>query len=125
MDQQGQQRVNQAAEEFTNALVESFRAASERGVNTQEQNAQLTQQFFYQVIDNLRTQAEDTRQMGQQLADQQQRAAEAGRTLTQESVDAYMDFVNSMFSFGMQGAQAAQRGAQEAPPQGGGGGGGQ
>ena len=121
MDQQGQQRVNQAAQEFTNALVESFRAASETGVSVQEQNAQLTQQFFNQVIDNLRTQAEDTRQMGQQLADQQQRAMEAGRTLTQESVDAYMQFVNSMFAFGMQGAQAAQRGAQEA---GGGGGGG-
>ncbi len=123
MDQQQQQRVNQAAEEFTNALTESFRAASEAGVNVQEQNAQLTQQFFNQVIDNLRTQAEDTRQMGQQLADQQQRAFQAGQTLTQESVDAYMEFVNSMFTFGQQGAQAAQRGAQETPPQGGGGGG--
>jgi hypothetical protein len=113
-----QQRVNQAAQEFANALVESFRAASEAGVNVQEQNAQLTQQFFNQVIENLRTQAEDTRQMGQQLADQQQRAFQAGQTLTQESVDAYMEFVNSMFTFGQQGAQAAQRGAQEAPPRG-------
>ncbi len=109
-----QQRINQAAQEFSDALVQSFRAASERGVNVQEQNAQLTQQFFNQVIDNLRTQAEDTRQMGQQLADQQQRAMEAGRTLTQESVDAYMEFVNSMFTFGQQGAQAAQRGTEEA-----------
>jgi ABC-type transporter Mla subunit MlaD len=122
MDQQEQQRLNQAAEEFTNALVESSRAAADRGVNAQEQNAQLTQEFFNRVIENLRTQAEDTRQMGQQLADQQQRATEAGRTLTQESVNAYMDFVNSMFTFGQQGAQAAQRGAQEAPPRGGGGG---
>jgi Na+/phosphate symporter len=121
MAEQQQQGVNQAAEEFTNALVESFRVASERGVNVQEQNAQLTQQFFNQVIDNLRTQAEGTRQLGQELADQQQRAMEAGRTLTQESVDAYMEFVSSMFSFGQQGAQAAQRGAQEAPAQGGGG----
>jgi hypothetical protein len=61
------------------------------------------------VIDNLRTQAEDTRQMGQQLADQQQRATEAGQTLTQESVDAYMEFVNSMFSFWQGGAQQARR----------------
>ena len=60
--------------------------------------------------------------MGQQLAEQQQRATEAGQALTQESVNAYMDFVNSMFTFGQQGAQAAQRGAQEAPPRGGGGG---
>ena len=34
-----------------------------------------------------------------------------------------MDFVNSMFNFGQQGAQAAQRGAQEAPTGGGQGGG--
>src|SRR5919202_5899517 len=114
MDQQEQQRLNQAAEEFTNALVESSRAAADRGVNAQEQNAQLTQEFFNRVIENLRTQAEDTRQMGQQLADQQQRAAEAGRTLTQESVDAYMDFVNSMFSFGRGTTEAAQRGAEQA-----------
>ncbi len=33
MDEQQQQRLNQAAEEFTNALVESFRIASERGVD--------------------------------------------------------------------------------------------
>ncbi|HZY57183.1 MAG TPA: hypothetical protein VFE09_05230, partial [Rubrobacteraceae bacterium] len=71
MAEQQQQRINDAAQQFTDALVQSFRAASERGVNAQEQNAQLTQEFFNRVIDNLRTQAEDTRQMGQQLADQQ------------------------------------------------------
>src|ERR671929_1020302 len=125
MDQQEQQRLNEAAQEFADAFVQAQRAAAERGVSMQELNAQLTQEFFNRVIENLRTQAEDTRQMGQQLADQQQRATEAGQTLTQESVRAYMDFVNSMFTFGQQGAQAAQRGAQQASPRGGGGGGGQ
>jgi hypothetical protein len=124
MDEQQQQRVNQAAEEFTNALVESFRIASERGVNAQEQNARLTEDFFNRTIENLSAQAVGTRQMGQQLADKQQRATEAGQQLTQEAVNAYMDFVNSMFNFGQQGAQAAQRGAQEAPTGGGGQGGG-
>ena len=33
MDDQQQQRVNQAAEEFTDVLVQSMRAASEQGVN--------------------------------------------------------------------------------------------
>ena len=112
MDEQQQRRVNEAAEQFTSALVESFRAVSGRGERAQEQSAQLTQDFFNRVVENLRTQAEDTRQMGQQLADQQQRATEAGRTLTQESVSAYMDFVNSMFSAAQVGGQAAQRGAQ-------------
>src|ERR671933_657686 len=124
MDEQEQQRLNQAAQEFSDAFIQAQRAAADRGVSAQEMNAQLTQEFFNRVIENLHTQAEDTRQLGQQLADQQQRATEAAQTLTQESVDAYMDFVNSMFTFGQQGAQAAQRGAQEAPPRGGGGGGG-
>ena len=108
MDEQRQQRIDEAAQQFTSALVESFRAVSARGERAQEQSAQLTQEFFDRVIENLRTQVEDTRQMGQQLADQQQRATEAGQQLTQESVDAYMEFVNSMFSF-YQGSVAQER----------------
>ena len=122
MDQQEQQRLNEAAQQFTEAFVQAQRAAAERGVSMQEQNAQLTQDFFNRVIENLRTQAEDTRGLGQQLGGLQQQATEAGRTLTQESVSAYMDFVNSMFSAAQLGGQAAQRGAQEAPPRQGGGG---
>ena len=97
-EQQQQQRINQAADQFANAIRESYQTMAERGIAAQELNAQLTQEFFNRVIENLRTQVEDTQQMGQQLADQQQRATEAGQTLTQESVNAYMDFVNSMFS---------------------------
>jgi ABC-type transporter Mla subunit MlaD len=112
MDQQEQQRLNEAAQQFTDAFVQAQKAAADRGVSLQEMNAQLTEDFFNRVIENLRTQAEDTRELGQQLADQQQRATEAGRTLTQESASAYMDFVNSMFSAAQVGGQAAQRGAQ-------------
>src|SRR5919199_6507499 len=122
MDQQEQQRLNEAAQQFTEAFVQAQRAAAERGISMQEMNAQLTQDFFNRVIENLRTQAEGTRGLGQQLGGLQQQATEAGRTLTQESVNASMDFVNSMFSTVQLGGQAAQRGAQEAPPRGGGGG---
>ena len=121
MDQQEQQRLNEAAQQFTEAFVQAQRAAAERGVSMQEMNAQLTQDFFNRVIENLRTQTEETRGLGQQLGGLQQQATEAGRTLTQESVRASMDFVNSMFSTVQLGGQAAQRGAQEAPPRGGGG----
>ena len=109
MAEEQQQQINQASEQLANAIRDSYRVMAERSVSAQELNAQLTQDFFNRVIENLRTQAEDTRQMGQQLADQQQRATEAGQQLTQESVDAYMDFVNSMFSYWQGGAQQAQR----------------
>jgi ABC-type transporter Mla subunit MlaD len=112
MAEEQQQRINQAAEQFANAVRDSYQAVADRTVSAQELNAQLTQDFFNRVIDNLRSQAEDTRQMGQQLTDQQQRATEAGRTLTQESVDAYMDFVNSMFTFWQGGVEQAQRQTQ-------------
>jgi ABC-type transporter Mla subunit MlaD len=110
MDEQDQRRINQAAQQFSDALVQSSKAAADRGLAAQEINAQLTQDFFNRVVENLRTQAEDTRQMGQELAEQQQRAGEAGRTLTQESLSAYMDFVNSMFSFAQRSGQEASQG---------------
>ena len=108
-----QQRINEAAQRFADALVRSFKAVSERTVASQEQGALLTQDFFNRVIENLRAQADDTRQMTQQLADQQQRAAEARQILTGASVDAYMDFVNSMFTFYQGSVEATQKGARE------------
>ena len=93
--------------------MRSFKAVSERTVASHEQGALLTQDFFNRVIENLRAQADDTRQMTQQLADQQQRAAEARQILTGASVDAYMDFVNSMFTFYQGSVEATQKGARE------------
>jgi putative cell wall-binding protein len=113
MDQQSQQRINEAAEQFTDALVESYKVVAERGAAAQEQGAQLTENFFNRVIDNLRIQVEENRQATQRLADQQQRQADAAQTLTRESVEAYMDFLNSAFSFWQGGVQTAERGARE------------
>ncbi len=112
MDEQQQQRMNEAAQQFADALVQAFRATADRAVGAQEHGAQLTQDFFNRVTENLRAQGEDTQQMTQQLADQQQRATEAGRTLTQESVDAYMDFVNSMFNVWQESVEQARRQTQ-------------
>jgi uncharacterized protein YdiU (UPF0061 family) len=109
-----QQRLNQAAEQFTDVVAQSFKAAIEQGVSAQKQNAEFTQGFLNKVLENLRAQVEDTRQMGHQLADRQQQGAEAAQTLTQESVDAYISFVNSMFSFQRENIEASQRGDEEA-----------
>ena len=118
MDRQQQQNVEQAAQQFTDALVSSFRALSERTIGTQEQGARLTEEFFNQVVNNLRSQAENNREMTQRLAEQQQRTQEATQQLTQESVGAYMDLLNSMFSYSRgsieAGSQVAQQGVQAA-----------
>jgi len=96
MDEQQQQRVNQAAEEYANALVEAQRTMGERGVSVQEMNAQLTQQFYNNVINNLQRMTEETQGASQELTDQTERAQQAVQTLTQETAGAYMDFVNSL-----------------------------
>jgi hypothetical protein len=112
-DQQSQQRVNEAAEQFTDALVNSYKVVAERGAAAQEQNAQLTETFFNRVVENLRSQAEENRQATERLTEQQQRQADAAQTLTRESVEAYMNFLNSAFSFWQRGVQTAERGARE------------
>ena len=112
-DHQSQQRINEAADQFTDALVQSYKTVAERGVSAQEGSAQVTEVFFNQTINNLRAQAEENRQAAERLADQQQRQAEATQTLTKESVGAYMEFMDSMFSFWQGGIQTAEQGARE------------
>ena len=112
-DQQSQQRMNEAADQFTDALVQSYKTVAERSVSAQEGGAQVTEVFFNQTINNLRTQAEENRQVSEQLAEQQQRQAEATQTLTRESVGAYMEFMDSMFAFWQGGIQTARQGARE------------
>ena len=113
MDEQSQQRINEAAEQFADALVESYKVAVERGASAQEEGAQLTEVFFNQTINNLRAQVEENRQATERLTEQHQRQAEAAQTITEESVEAYMDFMDSMFSYWQGGIQTAERGARE------------
>ena len=112
--QQQQQRINAAAQQFTDALVAASRATSDRGVAAQKLGTQMTGYFFNSVMNNLRTQAEGTRQVRQQLADQQRRAQEATREFTQASTNTYMNLLDSIASFYQGGTTRAQRRAEEA-----------
>src|SRR5215213_9737789 len=108
MDEKQQKQVNEAAEKFADAIKESYQALADRSVSAQELNAQLTQEFFNGVISNLRTQAESNRALAEDLIEQQRKQQEASQTLTQESVNAYMDFLNSVFSLPRETAETAE-----------------
>lgn len=114
MDNQQQQRIQAAAQQFTDALVASYRASSDRTVVAQQLGAQQIEYFFDTVINNLRTQAEGNLQTTQQLASQQQRVQEATRELTQASTDNYMDLLDSVFAFYQGGTSRTRRRAEEA-----------
>jgi chromosome segregation ATPase len=114
MDNQQQQRINRAAQEFADALVAAYKTTSDSTVVAQQLGAQQIEYFFDTVINNLRTQAEGTLQVTQQLADQQQLARESAQDLAQMSTDNYMDLLDSMFSFYQGGTSRTQRRAEEA-----------
>jgi polyhydroxyalkanoate synthesis regulator phasin len=113
MDEKQQKQVNEAAEKFAEAIKESYQALADRTVSAQELNAQLTQEFFNGVINNLRTQAESNRALAEDLIEQQRKQQEASQQLTQESVSAYTDFLNSMFSYYRGSLDEAQRSTRQ------------
>ena len=106
--------VNEAAQKFAESLIEAYRAVADRSVSVQEINAQLTQDFFNGVISNLRTQAENNRALAEDLVEQQKKQQEASQALTQESVNAYMDFLNSVFALPRESTKTAEGAVQEA-----------
>jgi hypothetical protein len=112
MTAQEQQRLNEAAQQFADALAQSYQAVFEQGVTTQERNVQLSEEFFNKVVSNLRAQTDANLQLSEQLAEQQQRQVDAAQALTLETVDAYMDFASSVFGFWQRGTQFAQIGAK-------------
>jgi polyhydroxyalkanoate synthesis regulator phasin len=113
MDERQRRQVNEAAEKFADAIKESYQALADRSVSAQELNAQLTQDFFNGVINNLRTQAESNRALAEDLIEQQRKQQEASQALAQESMNAYTDFLNSMFSYYRGSLDEAQRGARQ------------
>jgi hypothetical protein len=111
MDDQQARKVNEAAEKFAQSLTEAYQALADRSVSAQELNAHLTQSFFNRVIENLGTQAESNRTLAGNLIEQQRKQQEASQTLARESVDAYMEFLGSVFGFPRQGTRVAEQAA--------------
>ncbi len=109
-----EQRVSEAAETFAEALIGAYRVVAGRSVSAQELNAQLTQEFFNGVINNLKTHAESNRDLAGDLIELQRKQQEASRALAQESVNAYMDFLRSVFTLPQPGARTTGRTAGEA-----------
>ena len=98
MDEKQQKQINEAAEKFAGAIRDSYQAVADRSVSARELNAQLTQDFFNGVMDNLKRQAESNKALADDLLEQQQKQGEATQTIVQETANTYMEFLNSMFS---------------------------
>jgi predicted RNase H-like HicB family nuclease len=101
-------------EMFAAALRESYEALSiGAGRSPAEVNEQRTQDFFNNVINHLRLHGVkiSTETVGK-LIEQQRKQRQVSQTPAQESVSAYMEFLNSMTSYYLSGQQQSQKGAK-------------
>ncbi|HEY6689400.1 MAG TPA: hypothetical protein VI008_00020 [Rubrobacter sp.] len=99
--------VNEAARRFAETLAESYRVVYGQAAESGERQRRLAQEFSELVANNLKEQAEVGRSSAQRLSEQADRQQEAGRALAQESVGAYMDFLDAAFSQYRAGAMAS------------------
>src|SRR5919202_3615350 len=108
MDEQRAQRINEAARRFSETLIGSYRLASERFGEAQQRQMRDATAFYERVLANLRAATESAQTGSQELAEQAQKGQEAGRELARESVGAYMEFMNTLFSHHRGGMEAAE-----------------
>jgi hypothetical protein len=106
-------RVSEASEQMTEAARDSFRVVADGAVAVQERNAKFAQSMFESGIETLRGQAETNRAVMENLAEETGRQQDALRTMVQESVGAYMDFLNSTFFYSQRGLEVTEEAARE------------
>jgi glycine cleavage system pyridoxal-binding protein P len=90
---------HEVARKMAEAIAESQAMLASVSTETQLRQAQLTQSFFDSVLVNLNTQTRSNLAASRELAEQALRSQEATQTLVQESVSAYVDFLDSMLSY--------------------------
>jgi hypothetical protein len=113
VDRRRERAVDEAAARFADTLAESYRIVYEQAAEAQARRARLARDFSERVLDHLKEQAESGRATSEQLADQARRQQEAGRAVARESVNAYIDFLDTAFSQYREGTQRAVGSAQE------------
>src|SRR5215210_4817624 len=101
--------VNEAARRFAETLAESYRVVYGQAAESGERQQRAAQEFSELVANNLREQAEAGRTGAQRLSEQADRQQEAGRALAQESLGAYVGFLDATLAQYRAGAMASGR----------------
>lgn len=108
MDDKQMRRVNEAAEKFAEAVRESYETMGNHSNEAREQSNKLAQSFFESVIQELDRQSKSSQQFSEQIMEQTRKQQEAFQSLSRESADLYMNFLNSMFSYYQRGGQSGK-----------------
>ena len=93
------EKANKAAERLAKTTGDSYKTIVDHVIALQERNIKFVQGIFEETAGEIRSQAESNRAVTQELVERAERQRGALQTLTQESVDAYMDLVYAPFSY--------------------------
>ncbi len=99
MDEKGESRAREAAEELNRAARESYMAAVNRAFEAQKSNMRLSRRFFEHWIETLEDHAEINRRTMQGLTQLVREQQGVYRELSGESLEAYDGFVDSLASY--------------------------
>src|ERR687886_273084 len=99
MDEKDTNRARDASEELNRLSRESYRAAVDRAFDFQKSSMSLSRRFFENWLETLEDHAELNRRTMQGLAELIREQREVFRKMSQESLDAYDGFVDSLASY--------------------------
>jgi hypothetical protein len=92
---------------------ESFQSLVDNAIAAQERNTKLAQSVLENGVEVLKSQLGATHSLMQQLEQQFQQQQEAFQGLTQESVEAYRDFIFSPLTFWQKALGVAEEASRE------------
>lgn len=99
MDEKGDRRAADAAEEMNRAARESYRVAVDRAFDAQKSNMRISRRFFENWIETLEDHAELNRRTAEGLTELVREQQEVFQRLSRDSADAYDGFVDSLSSY--------------------------
>lgn len=114
VDQSRQRRINEASEKFARALADSYRTIYGQATGGQERQTALAREFYDRVMLNLNELTERNRAASEELAGQARTQRDAAGVIAQESVDAYIAFLQTAFDRYRSNTDAAVGSAREA-----------
>ena len=103
------EKANKAAEQLAKTTGDSYKTVVDHVIALQERNVKFAQGIFEETAGEIRSQAESNRAVTSELVERAERQRDALQTLTQESVDAYMDLVYAPFSYYKESLEAARK----------------
>jgi hypothetical protein len=99
MDEKDQERARDASEEMDRLSRESYKAAVDRAFEVQKGGMRLSRRFFENWLETLEDHAELNRRTMQGLTELVREQREVFRKMSQESLEAYDGFVDSLASY--------------------------